>query len=198
MIRKDVLTTVQTQKSTARRSCSLVSALRAFSLIIFVAAAAPYAAAQSQGPADDAAPPPPKRLTEEEKARLDALDTKVKSRTKAALDFMELRLKKAEQFNAAGDHDAMFSEMGGLHALVDNTLEYLDSKNGRRGSVQNNFKRFEIGLRKLAPRLEVIRRELPSKYEFYTRQLIIYVRDARSRAVEPLFGESVVPNNDPG
>ncbi|MEK7855704.1 MAG: hypothetical protein AAB288_06415, partial [Acidobacteriota bacterium] len=61
------------------------------------------------------------------------------------------------------------------------------------GKVLNNFKRLEIGLRQFRPRLELIRRGIPSEYEPYLRSLIQYVRDARAKAVEPLFGDSVVP-----
>ena len=57
----------------------------------------------------------------------------------------------------------------------------------------NNFKRFEIGSANIAPRLELIRRDLPLKYEFYVRSLAVYLRNARAKAVEPLFSDTIVP-----
>ena len=61
--------------------------------------------------------------------------------------------------------------------------------------VLNNFKRIELSLRKYINRLELIRRDLPLEYEPYVRRLTKYVREARTKAVEPLFGETVLPGN---
>ena len=90
----------------------------------------------------------------------------------------------------------MFDELGGFHALVDKTLDFLDHNDTGGGKVLNNFKRMEMSLRAFLPRLELIRRDLPEKYEFYVRDLAKYVRKARARAIEPLFGDTVVRDND--
>ena len=65
------------------------------------------------------------------------------------------------------------------------------------GKVSNNYKRFEMGLRQFRPRLELIRRSIPVMYEPYVRNLITYLREARAKAVEPLFSDTVVPKNKP-
>jgi hypothetical protein len=62
--------------------------------------------------------------------------------------------------------------------------------------VLANLKRFEIGLRKFTPRLELIRREVPLTHEFYVRSLLKQLREARTKATEPLFGETVLPDNE--
>ena len=59
---------------------------------------------------------------------------------------------------------------------------------------KSSLKRFEIGLRGFAPRIERLRREVPARYELYIRTLGIYVRDARSKALEPMFGNAVRPD----
>lgn len=142
------------------------------------------------------APPPAKVISKQEKAQLDA-QTDVKKRTKLALDLMNARMTTAEQLHEKEDLDAMFIELGAFHALVDSTLDFLNKSDKDSGRVLNNFKRFEIGLRAFAPRLEIIRRDLPLKYEFYVRSLAKYLRNARARAVEPLFTDSVMPNKKP-
>ncbi len=109
---------------------------------------------------------------------------------------MDARLAKAETFNNQRQYTQMFDELGGFHALVDDTLNYLHSHDTDSGKVLNNFKRLEMSLRQFAPRLELIRRDLPLRYELYVRKLIIYVREARSKAVEPLFDNSVVSDID--
>jgi len=142
---------------------------------------------------DDAAPPPLSMISKAEKTSLDAL-TDVSERTKLSLEFMEARLKRAEDSYAQNTLDQMFSELGGFNGLINNTLDFLKKNDISRGKVLNNYKKLEISLRKFSPRIELIRRELPAKYEYWVRSLIKSVRVARSKAVEPLFGDSVLPN----
>lgn len=138
----------------------------------------------------DAAPPPAKILSKQERTQLSAV-TNLKNRTKLALDLMSSRLTKAEAFNTQGNFSEMYAELGGFHALMDDTLDFL-VKNSR-GEGLSAFKRLEITLRQFAPRLGVIRRDLPTEYDPYVRSLIRYLRDARSKAVEPMFGNAVIP-----
>jgi hypothetical protein len=145
---------------------------------------------------DEIAPPPLRLLRPDEKNKL-AAENEVKRRTKLALELMEARIKRAETFDAAENYDQMFVELGGFHGLMDNMLEFLNRSNKDSGKVLNNFKRFEIGLRGFTPRLELIRRELPIRYELYVRILIKNLRAARTKAIEPLFDDTVVPIKKP-
>ncbi len=140
----------------------------------------------------DVAPPPMKLLPKEEEDRLNR-SRDIGARTKLALTMMDGRLAEAESQNKKENYEEMFRELGHFHALVDNSLDFLNENNTGRGKVLDNFKRLEIGLRKFIPRLEAVRRELPLKYEDYVRKLMIRIRDARTKATEPLFGETVVP-----
>ena len=155
------------------------------------------AIAQPPPPDDDvefypnAAPPPVRAMSNIERTQLDGQQG-LKDRTKLALALMSSRLSKAEEFNAKNDHTAMYSELGGFHALMDDTLEFLEAA-PRREKTLDNLKRFEMTLRGFAPRLALIRREIPAEYDHYVRVLLKYLRDARSKAIEPLFGDSVVP-----
>ncbi len=169
-----------------RRTRLLIS----FCLLTFCLCISPAHAQEDQ---TNLAPPPLKQLSKSEKDQLDA-QTNVKDRTKLALELMTVRLKKAEDLGANEGFDEMFTELGGFHALMDNTLTFLIKGNPNDGKVLNNIKRFEIGLRTFMPRLERIRRESPMKYETYVRNLMKYLRDARTKAVEPFFGTTVVPD----
>ncbi|MGE3168607.1 MAG: hypothetical protein AB7G18_16575 [Pyrinomonadaceae bacterium] len=152
----------------------------------------------AQPPEDDdtfdpnAAPPPIKLMSGSEREQLETKHD-LKERTKLALALMSTRLSKAEEFNAKSQFVEMFNELGGFHALMDDTLEFLESA-PRRDKTLDTLKRFEMTLRTFAPRIALIRRELPSEYDHYVRSLLRYLRDARSRAIEPLFGDTVVPN----
>ncbi len=145
---------------------------------------------------EDIEPPPLKLLSKTERSQLEAA-AEIKPRTKLALELMEARLVKAETFGANEQYREMFDELGGFHALVDNTLDFLNAHDTDSGKVLNNFKRIELSLRKYITRLELIRRNLPVRYELYVRRLVKYTREARTKAVEPLFDTTVVPENKP-
>lgn len=144
-------------------------------------------------PTFDTAPPPLKIISKTERDQLDMAKRDVKKRTQTALELMSARLKEAELQIAQEQLDQMYKELGGFHGLMDDMMAFLEASDRDSGKVLSNFKRFEIGLRQFRPRLELIRRDIPSNYEPYVRNLIMYVRDARSKAVEPLFGDTVVP-----
>lgn len=163
-----------------------------FLFVIFVSSQIYFA----QDILQDVAPPPLKIMSKEEKARLDAA-TEVKMRTKLALELMEARLLTAETFHTEEKYREMFTELGSFHALMDNTLDFLEKSDTNKGKVLNNFKRVELSLRKYVTRLELIRRDLPFKYELYVRKLVKYVRDARGKAMEPMFDDTVLPGDKP-
>lgn len=178
-------------KVTERKGITLTGLiLAAFFLCLFTSGARP----QSVPP--DSAPPPLRLVSKGELTRLEAAKS-VKERTKYALELMDARLTKAEELIKGDGLDEMYAELGGFHGLMDNTLDFLDESDKDSRKVLSNYKRFEIGLRKFRPRLELIRREIPLRYEPYVRNLIGYVRDARAKAVEPLFGDTVLPRNKP-
>jgi hypothetical protein len=149
--------------------------------------------ASAQDAPADAEPPPLKMITKDEKTQLEA-QTDMKRRTDLSLSLMDLRLKKAEDLFSKEDYSEMFTELGIFHALVDDTMDFLYRRDNGSKKVLNNFKKFELTLRSFLSRLELIRRDVPPKYEFYVRGLVKTVRDARTKAVEPLFSDTVVPN----
>lgn len=151
--------------------------------------------AHAQVPTEiETAPPPLKTMSKEERGLLDR-EPGIKKRTQLALELMEARLKRAEASNTTENLEQMFRELGGFHAMMDDTLVFLEGSESNRKRMLDNLKRFEIGLRRFTPRLELLRRDLPPSHEFYVRSLIKQLREARSRAVEPMFGETVIRDN---
>ncbi|MBK7706329.1 MAG: hypothetical protein IPN69_00125 [Acidobacteria bacterium] len=141
-------------------------------------------------------PTPKIELSKDEKTTLDG-QPDVKKYLRAALDLMDARIKAAEAQNEAGDFDQMLENLGGFHALIDATLEHLNKIEARRGKVLDTFKKYEIALRGFTPRIENIRREAPDRYGAYVLKLLKRVRDNRSRAIEPFFGDSVITERKP-
>lgn len=153
--------------------------------------------AQPESQSFETAPPPLKILSKTEKSQLEAV-TDIKQRTKLSLELMEARLVKAESLSTSEQYPEMFTELGSFHALVDNAINFLNDKNNNTDKVLNNFKRIELTLRKYITRIELIRRNLPIKYELYVRRLVKHIREARTNAVEPLFDDTVVPEKKNG
>lgn len=143
-------------------------------------------------PPNDAAPPPLKTISKDEKKILDA-ENDAKKRVKVSLELMDARLVKAEKLRTEESYRESLNELAGFHAIVDNTLTYLIDRDKVENKLEKRFIDFEIYLRKQIPRLETIRREMPNRYSYHVGKIMKAVREARARAVEPLFSDSVVP-----
>lgn len=139
----------------------------------------------------ESAPPPLIMISKGELSQLDA-ERDEKDRTKLILNLMNSRVVAAERSNGAKDFTGVFRELGVFHALIDNSLDYLARRDIGKNRTLDNFKRVEIGLRGFASRIETIRREIPLEYDDYLRTLLKHIREARTRASEPLFSNSVV------
>lgn len=159
-------------------------------LLLFLAISPRLSAAQDGE--DGPAPPPLKVLSKSETAALNA-QADGKRRTELALRLMDARLKNAEALKGSENFDAMFAELGIFHGLMDNTSGFIRLENRQKGKAFTYFKKYEMGLRAFTTRLELIRRDLPDRYGYYLKALLRQLRDARSNAIEPFFGDTVVP-----
>ncbi|MBX3292318.1 MAG: hypothetical protein KF881_05420 [Acidobacteria bacterium] len=164
-------------------------------ILCAVFAAAGPMAAQDDDPIEGA--PPPEVLFSIAESDQLAKAKDLRARTRLAIELMDARLKAAERHSSNSNFDAVFAELGPFHALVLDGIEYLEKQDLRSKSVLDNLKRFEIGIRGFFPRLELLRRSAPTDYEPYIRRLIRVVREARSRALDPMFSEAIVPIRRP-
>ena len=162
----------------------------AFSLLF----CADVRAQEEENVPENLAPPALRIISKEEKTALAGISD-VKNRTRLALDLMEARLKKAEELHTQESFGDSLTQLGSFQALMDDTLRYLNRNDDGRGKVMGTFKRFEMALRAFMPRLEIMRREMPVNYEYHVRTLLRTVRDARSKAIEPFFSTTILPNN---
>jgi len=137
-------------------------------------------------------PPPLKLFSKDELAKLNT-KSDLKDRTKLTLELMNNRLVAAEAALPADNFDGIFRELGAFHALMDHGLVVVQ-KQYPGGKALDSFKRIDIALRGFLPRLESLRRDVPPRYEDYIRGLLKNTREARTKATEPLFADTVVPN----
>jgi hypothetical protein len=142
------------------------------------------------------APPPVKTISKMENQQLEA-EPNVKKHTQLALNLMEARLKSAESLTTENNYREALNTLGGFQILLEKTLGFLSKNDTESDKVQNNFKRLELSLRGHVSRLEILRRAMPSKFAYYVQKLIKVVREARAKAVEPLFDDTVVPERKP-
>ena len=166
------------------------TALFAFLLFTF------YLSCPAQDGDYELAPPPLKFVAKDDKERLES-QADLKSRTKLALELMDQRLAEGERLNSSGNFDGLFRELGRFRGLVDYTFGFLGKNDPNNKKVLDNYKRLEISLRSFMSRVEVIHRELPFKYEEYVRGLVKYLRVARTKALDPQFGDTVLPGDKP-
>ncbi|HUF04167.1 MAG TPA: hypothetical protein VMM38_08320 [Aridibacter sp.] len=151
----------------------------------------------AQAPTEEAAlpagvvPPPLNIVSKQEKDEL-AAEGKISNRTKLALEFMKNRLKLSENAADKEEFQESLDQLGRFQALVRDTARYLHDNEENKGSFKN-FKRFEQSLRGFIPRLELLRRALPFKYGYHVRAMMDFLRDVRSNALEPFFGDTVIP-----
>jgi hypothetical protein len=151
--------------------------------------------AQDEIPGDVAAVPD-KTFSESEKKSLDG-EKNVKKRTQLSIDLMEARLRTTEMLVQEPKFQEALNEIGIYQGLLEDSFSFLERNDLKNDKVQENFRKLEIVLRKHITRLELIRREMTYKYAWHVQKLMKFVREVRAKAVEPLFSDTVLPNNDP-
>ncbi|HZT58132.1 MAG TPA: hypothetical protein VFA21_05830 [Pyrinomonadaceae bacterium] len=140
-----------------------------------------------------AAPPPMRYLPDDVRKQLEA-ERDPKARTRLSLELAEQRLDRvAEQANA--EHFvAATGELGIYEAIVQDSVHFLQVTNpGHAGNkLRDLCKHLDITLRSHIPRLETIRRELPSQHAVYLRDAIEFVREERDLALNAFYDDTVI------
>lgn len=144
---------------------------------------------------DDIAPPPLSVLSKGENDQLKT-ETDVKKRTQLAIELMQARLDKSETLCDQKLYRESLDELGNFQAIITDALRYLNRNNNGRKKVQYNYKRLDINLRQLLPRLELLRRKMPFRYGYHVKNLMRYVSKTRAKATDSLFANTVLPDDE--
>jgi hypothetical protein len=175
------------QTSRRRRDACCIAAALAAALCI---AAAPGARAQTV--AADQSAPPRTYIPDDARAQLAGAKS-VKDRVKVSLRLAEGQLQLADGHTVAGRYIEAGNQLGIYQAIVEdlltNTRRHADAE-GKR--MRDTFKRIEMSLRSHVPRLETMRRTTPSEEAVHIRTCIEFVRDARTRALESFYDDTVL------
>ncbi len=158
-----------------------------FVLFLFVVA---ESLGQDEEEPKDLAPPAPKILKEGDKKQIDSAGD-VRKQAQVALLLIEEKLKEAEVAAGRQDYRNVLNVLGNYHALLDYFLEILIESTKKDKKAFRALKDFEISLRQHIHRLELVRRQTPYSYGWHVQKLIRVVRQARARAVEPMYGDAI-------
>ena len=140
-------------------------------------------------------PPPLGFILKSERKELKAVESNQKKRTKLALSLMASRLEKSQKLAKENQFEKSLSQLGGFKSLLQDTLRFLKKRELKRG-YHKNIKKIEMTLRLFLPKLELIRRKMPFKYSYHVTQLMKTIRKVRDAAMEPLFDDTLIPQEN--
>lgn len=171
----------------ASPACPLARAI--FALLFCAACFAGATRAQEVAPHDSA--PPKKYIPDETRARLDSVKN-VKDRVKLALQLADERILDAAAHTEAERYAEAGNQLGIYEAIINDTILVIHRAGRKNDKMRDTFKRVELALRTHVPRLESLRRVTPSDEAIHIRSCIEFVRDARTRALESFYDDTVL------
>ena len=115
-----------------------------------------------------------------------------KSRISITLELAADHLTKAEDFTAQKKFDQASEELGCYLGLLENARAFLATMNASKNSTRDLYRHFEFPLRKLPPRLAVMRRSTPADYAVNLKAAEEYTRDTRSDVLDKFYGHTVL------
>lgn len=165
--------------------------LSAICLTLLILASAATARAQDTQDAQETAPPPMKFVSRAERDQLAAAHD-AKARTRTSLDLAESHLRRAEEFSGARQYDEAATEFGNYQGIIEDALRYLKDTHNDSGKTRDLYRKIELTLRAHGPRIEMIRRTTPYEYAVHVKETAKFTRDARARALEAFYGDTVL------
>ena len=131
-----------------------------------------------------------KFVSRDERSQIDSKDPK--ARISITLELASDHLTKAEDFTARKQFDQASEELGYYLGLLDDARVFLGTMNSNKNSTRDLYRHFDLGLRKLPPRLAVMRRNTPAEYAGNLKAAEDYTRDTRSEVLDKFYGHTVL------
>ncbi|MCA1635014.1 MAG: hypothetical protein LC802_15325 [Acidobacteria bacterium] len=145
---------------------------------------------------EDGAPPPMRYLPEEARARLSAARD-LKSRTRLSLELAEERIALADGHVTADRFEEATRELGIYEALIKDAINHVQGSGPVDNKRRDQYKRIELALRAHVPRIEGIRRNLPSQNAVYARATLDFIRGLRTEALNAFYDDTVLREPPP-
>jgi hypothetical protein len=147
-------------------------------------------------PQDDGAPPPMRYLPEELRAKLNATRD-LKGRTRLSLELADELIARADAHIAAERFEEATRELGIYEALIKDAIGHIQNSGRVDNKRRDQYKRVELALRAHVPRIETIRRNLPSQNAVYARATLDFIRGLRTEALNAFYDDTVLPEPTP-
>jgi len=151
---------------------------------------------QDPHPPDQTAPPPLKIITRLERLQLSE-SKDPKARVKTTIELAEAHLAKAENQTSQHEYDGAAAEAGMYWALVEDVLIFLKTVERDNNARRDLYKRLELSLRAHGPRLSIMRRETPSAYAVWIKEIEEFARQGRTEALNSFYGQTVIRTQKP-
>ena len=160
-------------------------------LMLLILACTATTRAQETQDAQETAPPPMTFVPRAERDQL-AAARDVKARTRTSLDLAESHLRRAEELSGTRQYDDAATEFGNYQGVIEDALRYLKDTHNDSGKTRDFYRKIELTLRAHGPRIEMIRRTTPYEYAVHVKETAKFTRDARARALEAFYGDTVL------
>jgi hypothetical protein len=135
-----------------------------------------------------------KFLSRGEKAQLSPVNDP-KERTRISLELAEAHLRHAEDATFTRSYDPASAALGRYEAIIEDALRFIARIDTSTKKMRDLVKRLELTLRSHVSRIEAIRRDTPFEYAVNVKSVLEYARDARTRALDTFFGDTVIRQN---
>lgn len=137
-----------------------------------------------------------KFVSRDDRARLnEARDTK--GRIRLSLELAEARLRQAEMLTPLQRYDEASAQLGSYQGLIEDAFRFLQERGKNDDKARDLYKRIELTLRAHSSRIEALRRTTPYEYAGNLKDLLTYLRDARTRALNTFYGDTVLREEPP-
>jgi hypothetical protein len=160
-------------------------------LVVLAILGLPFTALGQQEPQQQTAPPPLKIITRRERAQLEE-SKDAKARVRTTIELAEAHLANAENQTSQREFDAAAAEAGMYWALVEDCFIFLKTIGRDNNARRDLYKRLELSLRAQGPRLTTMRRETPSEYAVWIKEIENFARQGRTEALNSFYGNTVI------
>jgi hypothetical protein len=169
---------------------------------LFVLACVALACAEARGQdaatrlQEDGPPPPMRYIPEELRAQLSAARD-LKAHTRLSLELAEAQIARANDHTAADRFEDATRELGIYEAIIRDAVSFIHKSGPVDNKRRDQYKRIELALRSHVPRIETIRRNLPSQNAVYAKATLDYIRGLRTEALNAFYDDTVLREASP-
>jgi hypothetical protein len=164
-------------------------------LLVLACVALACAGARAQDTAarlqEDGPPPPMRYVPEGLRAQLSAVRD-LKAHTRLSLELADAQIVRAGDHAAADRFEDATRELGIYEAIIRDAVLFIQKSGPVDNKRRDQYKRIELALRAHVPRIESIRRSLPSQNAVFAKATLDYIRRLRTEALNAFYDDTVL------